>query len=234
MLEGSVRRAANRVRITGQLIDGPTGAHIWTDRFDGTLDDIFDLQDKVTASVVGVIEPKLRLAEIERAQRKSTEDLRAYDLWLRALAHFHTLTRDGIEEAIRLLERAIEIDPSIALAYAQIARCLSFRVVQGWVAPSDPLISDAARLARMAIDRDPDDPEVLAIAAQAIGTPGGDLEGAIAAVSKAIVLNPNSAYAFMISGLLHTCLGETDTALDHLERARASVRWTLPPSCGIQ
>ncbi len=109
--------------VTGQLIDAPTGAHIWADRFDGLfeLKDIFELQDKVTASVVGAIEPKLRVAEIERAKRKPTGDLRAYDLWLRALTHFNTLTREGIEEAIRLLERAIEIDPDFALACLLVA-----------------------------------------------------------------------------------------------------------------
>jgi len=219
VLEGSVRRAANRVRVTGQLIDAPTGAHIWADRFEGQLDDIFELQDKITTSVVGAIEPKLRSAEIERARRKPTGDLRAYDLWLRALAHFNTLSREGIEEAIRVLERAIEIDPDFALAYAQLARCLSFLVLQGWVLQPESCFRESTRLAHVALERSKDDPEVLAIAAQVLGSSGADLDAAISLVGKAISLNPNSAFAFWISGMLHARSGDPEAALEHLERA---------------
>ena len=114
VLEGSVRKAGNRVRITGQLIDTATGAHIWADRFDGALDDIFELQDQVATSVVGAIEPKLRQSEIERAARKPTESLDAYDLYLRALAEFNKFTEEGMREAIALLQRALAIDPGYA------------------------------------------------------------------------------------------------------------------------
>ncbi len=110
-LEGSVRKSGNRVRIAGQLINAATGAHIWADRFEGALDDIFDLQDRVASSVVGAIEPQLRLAEIDRASRKPTESLEAYDLYLRALAQEYKRTRDSLAEAVRLLERALELDP---------------------------------------------------------------------------------------------------------------------------
>ena len=116
VLEGSVRKAGNRVRITGQLIDTATGAHIWADRFDGALDDIFELQDQVASSVVGAIEPKLRLAEIERAARKPTESLDAYDLYLRALAEYHKPALDGCDAAIGLLRQALAIDPDYAPA----------------------------------------------------------------------------------------------------------------------
>ena len=132
MLEGSVRKAGNRVRITGQLIDTITGAHIWADRFDGALDDIFDLQDEIASNVVGVIEPKLRLSEIGRATRKPTESLDAYDLYLRALGQFHKYTEEGIRSAIALLKRALDIDPSYAPTAAMI----------GWV----PLIATQAGL----------------------------------------------------------------------------------------
>src|SRR5204862_5351112 len=118
VLEGSVRKSANRVRITGQLVDATTGAHVWADYFDGALDDIFDLQDRVTASVVGVIEPKLRHAEIERARRKPTESLDAYDIYLRALAQFLAGNHESNREALRLLYRAVEIDPQYAVPYA--------------------------------------------------------------------------------------------------------------------
>jgi hypothetical protein len=118
VLEGSVRKAGNRVRITGQLIDTTTGAHIWADRFDGALDDIFELQDRVASSVVGALEPRLRLSEIERASRKPSQSLDAYDLYLRALAEFHKYTEESVHEAIVLLKRALAIDPSYAPAAA--------------------------------------------------------------------------------------------------------------------
>ena len=117
ILEGSVRKAGNRVRITGQLIDTATGAHLWADRFDGALEDIFDLQDQVTASVVGAIAPKLEQAEIDRAKRKPTESLDAYDYFLRGLAGFHQWTREANVDALSSFSRAIELDPSFASAY---------------------------------------------------------------------------------------------------------------------
>ena len=118
VLEGSVRKAGNRVRITGQLIDTATGAHIWADRFDGALDDIFELQDQVASNVAGAIEPKLRQSEIERASRKPTANLTAYDLYLHALAQFHRFTEEGAAEAVVLTRRALAIDPSYAPAAA--------------------------------------------------------------------------------------------------------------------
>jgi adenylate cyclase len=136
VLEGSVRKPANRVRITAQLIDTTSGTHIWADRFDGALDDIFELQDQVASGVVGAIEPKLRQSEIERATRKPTESLDAYDLYLRALAAFHPQTSEGVEDAIRQVERALEIDPSYAPAAALAAFCRSRQVAQGWARPT--------------------------------------------------------------------------------------------------
>ena len=133
VLEGSVRKAGSRVRITGQLVDAATGAHLWADRFDGTLEDVFDLQDQVTASVVAAIEPNLLKAEIQRAQRKPTENLQAYDLLLRALPHFSTGSRDALAEAARLLRRAIEIDPAYAPGLAYLALCQWTMVSQGWM-----------------------------------------------------------------------------------------------------
>src|SRR6266702_4549587 len=111
LLEGSVRKAGNRVRITGQLVDAVTGAHLWADRFDGGLEDIFDLQDKVTESVVGAISPELEQAEIERAKRKPTENLDAYDFFLRGMANVYQWTKEGNSEALRLFYKAIELDP---------------------------------------------------------------------------------------------------------------------------
>src|SRR4030095_3844278 len=133
ILEGSVRKAANRVRISGQLIDTATGAHLWADRFDGGLDEVFDLQDQVSASVVGAISPKLEQAEIERAARKPTESLDAYDHFLRGMACVHQWTREANIQALEHFRSAIELDPGYAAAYALAARCYSQRKVSGWV-----------------------------------------------------------------------------------------------------
>src|SRR5205823_4433244 len=154
-------KSGSRLRITGQLIEAATGSHIWADRFDGELADVFDLQDQITASVVGAIEPKLRIAEIERAQRKPTDSLDAYDLYLRALPHFHALTAAGSDEALTLLRRAFALDPTYALAAAMTARCYAYRIAQGWGADLDEEVSEAVRLSHAALDADSDDPEVL-------------------------------------------------------------------------
>jgi adenylate cyclase len=123
LLEGSVRKAGKRVRITGQLIDATTSAHIWADRFDGALDDVFELQDQVASSVAGAIEPKLRQSEIERASRKPTANLTAYDLYLRALAQSSRYTKEGLAEAVALARQALAIDPAYVPAAAMVGRC---------------------------------------------------------------------------------------------------------------
>src|SRR5215475_13886274 len=133
LLEGSVRKSANRIRIAGQLIDASSGAHLWADRFEGAIEDIFELQDQVTGSVVGAIAPRLQEAEIERARRKPTENLDAYDLLLRGLANVYKWTRKGNEEALGLFHKAIEIDPNFSAAYAAAASCFSRRKSLGWV-----------------------------------------------------------------------------------------------------
>ena len=177
VLEGSVRKAGSRVRITGQLVDAATGAHLWADRFDGTLEDVFDLQDQVTASVVAAIEPNLLKAEIQRAQRKPTENLQAYDLMLRALPHFFTRSRESLAEAERLLRRAIEIDPGYAPALAALASCHWATVSQNWVDRANPAVKEMIHLAQAALALDGNDPEVLRRASWIIALPGGDLSG---------------------------------------------------------
>src|SRR5215472_8324560 len=142
VLEGSVRKAGSRVRITGQLVEAATGTHLWADRFEGTLEDVFDLQDRMTASVVAAIEPNVRAAEIQRARRKPVENLQAYDLMLRALPRMYALTRDGLEDAARLLREAIEIDPSYAPALAYLAGCQWRAVSQNWTDRSDPAVAE--------------------------------------------------------------------------------------------
>jgi TolB-like protein len=163
VLEGSVRKAGNRVRISGQLIDAATRTHLWADRFDSQLDDIFDLQDRVTVNVIGAISPKLERAEIDRAKRKPTESLQAYDYYLRALACVYRFAREANIEALKLTKIANGIDPEFAAAYALGARCYIQRKAFGWrIDTAAQEIAEARRLARRAIELDKDDPSVLA------------------------------------------------------------------------
>jgi len=188
VLEGSVRKAANRVRITGQLIDTASSAHIWADRFDGALDDIFELQDQVASSVVGAIEPKLRQSEMERATRKPTESLDAYDLYLRALAQFYKYTEEGMREAVALLERALTIDPTYAPAAAAIGWFRGWQRLQGWGPLSEADVAEAVRLARQALEAGKNDPDTLSMAANAVTYLAGDRTTAASAVDRALVL----------------------------------------------
>jgi TolB-like protein len=152
VLEGSVRKAANRLRITAQLIDAVTGAHLWADRFDGGLGDIFDFQDDVTASVVGAISPKLEPAEIGLAKHKPTENLVAYDYYLLGMANLYRMpSREALDEALRLLNRAIELDQGFSSAYGAAASCYSDRKISGWIVDREREIAEATRLARRAV-----------------------------------------------------------------------------------
>jgi TolB-like protein len=142
VLEGSVRKVSNRVRITGQLVDAVTGAHLWADRFDGSLDDVFDLQDRVSETVAGAIEPRLQRAEIERAQLKSTHDLSAYDFYLRGMAFFYQMTKESLRTAMELFSKAIECDPNYAAALAMMAECISEQKAHGWITDYERELSE--------------------------------------------------------------------------------------------
>ena len=218
VLEGSVRKAANRVRITGQLIDTATGAHIWADRFDGAVDDIFELQDQVASSVVGAIEPRLRQSEIERATRKPTESLDAYDLYLRGHAQFYKLTDECMGEAITLLKRALAIDPSYAPAEAMIGMCRISQRSQGLVLDAEE-IADAVRLARRAIEEGKDDPDALWMGGWTIAYLAGEHLAAASAIQRSLALNPNSAYAWVASGSVSCLRNLPGPASDALQRA---------------
>ena len=219
VLEGSVRKAGSRVRITGQLVDAATGAHLWADRFDGTLEDVFDLQDQVTASVVAAIEPNLHMAEIQRAQRKPMENLQAYDLVLRAFPYIRAGTRDGLAEAACLLRKAIEIDHTYAPAIAYLAVCHWVTVSLGWMDRGNPAVAEMIQLAQAALALDGNDPEVLRIAGAITALPGGDLSGGIALIDRSISLNPNNALALGTAGMLHAYLGDTESAISYLDRS---------------
>src|SRR6202521_5103925 len=218
-LEGSVRKAANRVRITGQLIDTATGAHLWADRFDGALEDIFDLQDQVTANVVGAIAPKLEQAELERAKRKPTESLHAYDYFLRGMANFYQRTAVANTEALGLFRRAIELDPEFASAYAMAAWCYVWRKLNGWMIDRVQETAEAARLARRAVDLGQDDAVALSRGGHTLGFILGDLDSAVVFIDRALVLNPNLAEAWLFSGWMRTYRGELDVAIEHHARA---------------
>ena len=219
VLEGSIRKAGNKVRITGQLIDSTTSAHLWADRFDGSVEDVFDLQDQVTASVVAAIAPKLEQAEIERSRRKPTESLDAYDFYLRGLAAAHQWTKPSSEEALAHFYRAIELDPGFASAYGMAARCYSLRKVGGWV--EDPLkdIAEVDRLARKAAELGRDDAVALATAAIALSFVVGDLDRGREFVDRATALDPNMAWAWLFSGWTRVFLGEPEAANEQLARA---------------
>ena len=219
VLEGSVRKAGSRVRITGQLIDAESGTHLWADHFDGNLEDVFDLQDRVTVSVVGAIEPSLRNAEIERVRRKPTENLHAYDLTLRSLPFGQTASRESLHEVVRLLRAAIGADPFYAPAYVRLAECCWQMVGQNWVDRSDPLVADMVGLARTALSLDPNDPEVLAVAAFVLAVPGGERDNGLALAERAIELNPNYANAYRMVAQLRAYAGDRDGALSALGRA---------------
>lgn len=219
VLEGSVRKAANRVRITGQLIDAATGAHLWAERFEGTLDDIFALQDQVAASVVGAVAPQLERAEIERAQRIPTTNLSAYDCYLRGLAHVHQGGREAIGAALPLFRQATELDPDFASAYGMAAWCHFWRKVNGWMVDRAQESAEGARLARKAVELGRDDAVALTRGGHALGHFSDDLDGGIALLDRAVMLNPNLAAGWFLGGYLRIWNGETEGAIAHFTRA---------------
>jgi adenylate cyclase len=219
VLEGSVRKAGSRVRIGGQLIDTSTGAHLWADRFDGSLEDIFELQDQVTSNVVGAIAPKLEQAEIERAKRKPTDSLDAYDHFLRGIASYNLWTREANAEALSSFSRAIELDPHFASAYGMAARCYTQRKVNGWMTDGPQEAAEASRLARCAVELDKDDAVVLCISGWALAIVGGEFDTGAALIDRALALNPNLAVAWYCSSWTRVYLGEPELAIKHASYA---------------
>jgi TolB-like protein/class 3 adenylate cyclase/Tfp pilus assembly protein PilF len=219
VLEGSVRKVLDRVRVTGQLIDASTGAHLWADRFDGALKDIFALQDDITLRVVGAIAPKLEHAEIVRAMRKPTESLDGYDYYLRAMSNFHKAGRENISEALRLFHKAIEFDVNFSSAYGMAAWCYARRKLNGWSEEGSSEGSEATRVAARALECGSDDAVALASSGIAIGYMFSDFERAASLMDRAQAINPNLAMAWHLSGWIRCFLGQYDLAVEHLERA---------------
>jgi TolB-like protein/tetratricopeptide (TPR) repeat protein len=217
ILEGSVRKAAGRVRITAQLIHSPTGTHLWADRFDGSLEDVFELQDKVASSVAGVIEPTLQAAETRRAIDRPTHDLTAYDLYLRAYPMLWSSAR--VEDALGLLEQAIARDPRYGPALAWAAECCIRLFQDGRSKDSEALRQKGIDFARRALEVADDDPSTLANAADALSHLGEDIYAMMALVDRALRLNPSFARGWHISGVLRMMAGQLDMSIEHEEAA---------------
>jgi adenylate cyclase len=237
VLEGSVRKAENRVRITGQLIDTATGAHLWADRFDGGLSDIFDLEDQVTERVVGAIAPAVEAAEIERAKYRPTESLDAYAIYLRGLAKFYQYgNQQATAEALRLFSTAIELDPDFALAYSHASYCYAHAKTNSWSSGTANEIAEALRLAQWALELGKDDASVLCGSGWALAFVVRDLGVGTTLVDRALMLNSNLAEAWRCSGWMRIWLGDPKLAIEHFARAmRLSPlgRWLVDIQSGI-
>ncbi len=204
------------MRITAQLIDALNGTHLWADRFDGSLEDVFDLQDKVASSVAGVIEPALQAAEAARSAVRPTDDLTAYDLYLRAY-QMAWWSGAPISQALDLIEQAIERDPRYGLALAFAALCCMRLCIDGTSTNPEADSRKGAGYARRALRVAGDDPGVIANAAFALASFGEDIGAMMALVGRALALNPNFARGWLVSGTLRLWAGEPDTAIEHTE-----------------
>jgi len=223
VLEGSVRKASGKVRITGQLIDAVTGTHLWADRFERDLTDIFALQDEVTVAVVSAVQPKLLQTEIAIATRRRPENLTAYDFYLRAMPQFYLATHEGVAKAITLAHRALELDPRFGLVAALAGVLHMNNVVFGFAADPQFERKEAVRLVRLALSLDDDDPDTLAFAALISAFLVRDYEGAIEMTDRALALNPNSFLAWAARGWAYKVAGLPEEAVRSFERAiRAS------------
>ena len=217
VLEGSVRKAGGRVRITAQLIEATTGAHLWADRFDGSLEDVFDLQDKVAISVAGVIEPTLQSAEMRRSADRPTSDLTAHDLYLRAIARFFPLTQRGVRESLGLLEQAIARDPHYGPALAWAAICQLRLYLDGWSEQPETAIRRGRELARRALEAAASDPETVANAVFPLAYFGENINAMMALIDNALALNPSFARGWFCSGHVRLLAGDLGIAVEHSE-----------------
>jgi adenylate cyclase len=219
VLEGSVRKASGKVRIAGQLIDAVTGTHIWADRYERDLTDIFALQDEVTVAVVSAIQPKLLQTEIAMAARRRPENLTAYDFYLRALPQYYLATREGVAETIKLAHRALELDPGFGRAAALAGNCHMSNVIWGYAIDPQVERKEAVRLSRLALSIDDGDADTLVRAGIISAFLVGDSESEIELVDRAVALNPNSHLAWRGRGWVYRIAGLLEEALLSFERA---------------
>jgi tetratricopeptide (TPR) repeat protein len=207
------------VRITGQLVDAETGGHLWAERYEGPLDNIFDLQDRITANVVAAIAQELERAEIQRAKRKPTERLDAYDYFLRGMSRFHAGGAENLDKAIEHFRRAIALDPEYASAYGMAAWSLFWRRLNGWATDSAEDTTEGARLARLAVDLGKTDAVALTRGGHALAHFTRDLDTGVDFLDKALVLNPNLASAWFLGAYLRIWRGEPEEAIKRFEHA---------------
>ena len=216
VLEGSVRKGGDRVRITAQLIEAATGAHLWADRFDGSLEDVFELQDRIATNVAGVIEPALQAAETARSVARRTNDLTAYDLYLQAYAMYWSSARQ-VPEALRLSEQAIGRDPRYGPALAWAALCCIRLLIHDRSEDREADRLKGADFARRALEAAGDDPGVLANATHALSYLGEDIGAMMALIDRALALNPSFARGWHVSGILRLWAGQPDIAIEHVD-----------------
>jgi adenylate cyclase len=219
VLEGSVRKVGARLRITGQLIDGATGAHLWADRFDGALEDVFELQDNVATSVVGAIAPRLIQADVERAKRKSPESWDSYDFYLRGISHFVQRTAETTDQALELFRKAIDLNPEFGLAHIRAAACLFMKPQQDGRSLTDKERSEALRLATRALALAGDDDFVLAWASLIFAFLNNEIERGSDLSDRALAINPNFSNGWNARGWISACLGDGARAFDAFDRA---------------
>jgi adenylate cyclase len=219
ILEGSVRKSGNRVRITAQLVEAESGAHLWADRFDGSLEDVFELQDDIAVSVAGVIEPTLQAAEARRSAKRPTRDLTAYDLLLRALASFSSRSKAGVTRALDFSEQAIGRDPHYGSALGYAASCRVVMDVNGWTEELSQNRRAAIGRAERALESAGDDPVALVLAAHALAYFGENFDAVIGLVDRALAFNPSFARGWLMSARIRIWAGQLDLAIAHAERA---------------
>ncbi len=221
VLEGSVRRAGDRVRINAQLVDAEAGRHVWAERFDRQMDDVFKLQDDIVARIAATVGPEITLAEIERARGKRPDTLDAWDHYLRAIAAYHRMTKDDVAAAISLLEKAIEVEPEFANAYALLGLCHAHIGARGWVRPARQAFEESRRFAEKAVRLAPSSPETNQALAMVLNMTG-EAEQAITVARRAIDLNPNYAEAYAVLGHSLIFCGDLDGGLAACHRAERS------------
>ena len=220
VLEGSVRKSGTRIRVTGQLIDASTGTHLWANNFDGTTEDIFELQDKVTSSVVGALIPTMRHAEIERAKHRPTENPDAHMTHMRGVASLYLWTKAGVDEALRLAYEAMKIDPDYSMAYGLAATCYVARQSAGWTTDRVGERTEVEMLIKRGAEAGRDDAWALASCGFAAASVLGDLGTAVHLIDRALTINANLALMWAQSAYIRAWLGESDLALAHVARAK--------------
>lgn len=220
LIEGSVRRASERIRVTAQLINTATGDHLWAERYDGTLDDIFDLQDQITSKIIGTIEPELVRAEDKRLQASPPDNINAYDLLLRGVSYMHKVTPEDTKTALEYFAKAYELDPNYGRAYAFASWCYRRDAMQrGNALLSAEDCCKAIELARQALRCDRNDPYVLVYAGCSFYQFDGAIDEGLSLIDQALSMNPNSHRFWNAKAQGHSYKGETDAAIEAAQRA---------------